>query len=100
MTPSRLIVDCGSGATRTEPAPTRPEPALSPPDPLAILTALPPAQAEALVRLGVGLASDAGALWDALEQIAPTNTARPSIDIITHHAVEAGLALTEPGEPE
>lgn len=66
-----------------------------PPTAIDILAAFPPQQATAMATLAVGIASDAGTLWNLLLDMAPANTARPILDVITHHALEAGLALQE-----
>lgn len=56
--------------------------------------------------LGADLAGRAGDLWDALAAIAPANTARPAIEIVTDSAltaaaIEVDVALTQsdPGPP-
>lgn len=59
------------------------------------LAALPTAQAEALVTLALGIVGDAAGLWDALDQMDPGSDARPAIEIVTHHAIEAAIALLE-----
>ena len=59
------------------------------------LTKLAPEQAEAVVTLGLGLVMQAGPMWDAMNKMSPTNTARPVLDVIVTVALEAGLQLLE-----
>ena len=59
------------------------------------LTKLAPEQAEAVVTLGLGLALEAGGLWDDMKKMSASNTARPALDRITRIALEAGLQLLE-----
>lgn len=64
------------------------------------LAKLAPAQAEAVVTLGLGLVMQAGPMWDAMNKMSPTNTARPVLDVIVTVALEAGLQLLEAAEKE
>ena len=64
------------------------------------LTKLAPEQAEAVVSLGLGLVMQAGPMWDAMNKMSPTNTARPVLDVIVTVALEAGLQLLEAAEKE
>ena len=59
------------------------------------LAKLAPEQAEAVVTLGLGLALEAGGLWDDMKKMSASNTARPALDRITRIALEAGLQLLE-----
>ncbi len=59
------------------------------------LAKLDPAQAEAVVTLGLGLVMQAGPMWDAMNKMSPTNTARPVLDVIVTVALDAGLQLLE-----
>ncbi len=59
------------------------------------LAKLAPEQAEAVVTLGLGLVMQAGPMWDAMNKMSPTNTARPVLDVIVTVALEAGLQLLE-----
>lgn len=64
------------------------------------LTKLAPEQAEAVVSLGLGLVMQAGPMWDAMNKMSPTNTARPVLDVIVTVALDAGLQLLETQEKE
>ena len=64
------------------------------------LAKLAPEQAEAVVTLGLGLVMQAGPMWDAMNKMSPTNTARPVLDVIVTVALEAGLQLLETAEKE
>lgn len=64
------------------------------------LAKLAPEQAEAVVTLGLGLVMQAGPMWDALNKMSPTNTARPVLDVIVTVALDAGLQLLETQEKE
>jgi len=64
------------------------------------LAKLAPEQAEAVVTLGLGLVMQAGPMWDAMNKMSPTNTARPVLDVIVTVALEAGLQLLETQEKE
>ena len=64
------------------------------------LAKLAPEQAEAVVTLGLGLVIQAGPMWDAMNKMSPTNTARPVLDVIVTVALEAGLQLLEAQEKE
>ena len=64
------------------------------------LAKLDPAQAEAVVTLGLGLVMQAGPMWDALSKMSATNTARPVLDVIVTVALDAGLQLLETQEKE
>ena len=52
-------------------------------------------QQRAVVTLGLGLALEAGGLWDDMKKMSASNTARPALDRITRIALEAGLQLLE-----
>ena len=64
------------------------------------LAKLDPAQAEAVVTLGLGLVMQAGPMWDAMNKMSPTNTARPVLDVIVTVALDAGLQLLKTQEKE
>lgn len=59
------------------------------------LAKLAPEQAEAVVSLGLSLVMKAGPMWDAMNKMSPTNTARPVLDVIVTVALDAGLQLLE-----
>ena len=64
------------------------------------LAKLAPEQAEAVVSLGLGLVMQAGPMWDAMNKMSPTNTARPVLDVIVTVALDAGLQLLKTQEKE
>ncbi len=60
---------------------------------LAYLTSLPPGQAGKAIALGSLMVDRAGELWDALVEVAPTNTAKPLLDKIVDTALTVALGL-------
>ena len=63
------------------------------------LAKLDPAQAEAVVTLGLGLIDKAGDLYSALAKMSASNTARPAIDLITDAVLTAALPLLAEDTP-
>ena len=57
-------------------------------------------QQRAVVTLGLGLVMQAGPMWDAMNKMSPTNTARPVLDVIVTVALDAGLQLLKTQEKE
>lgn len=66
---------------------------------LATLAAIPADQLAAAVTAGAQFAERAGDLYAALEEIAPTNTARAAVEIVTDIALTAALTPTQQETP-
>lgn len=81
MTPD---IDVTDAVTTVTPGDTTPMP-------LDVLAALDADTLAKVIAAGSGLVARAGDLWDALTEIAETNTARPAIEIITDVALTAAL---------
>jgi len=60
-----------------------------PPSIETLLSTIPPEHLEWAITVGATLASRAGDLYAALEDIALSNTARPAIEIVTEVALSA-----------
>lgn len=66
-------------------------PVAPPPLPIQALAASDPEATSRAVAAGALLVERAGALWDALLEVAPTNTAKPLLDQIVDVALTAAL---------
>lgn len=64
-------------------------PMVEPPSATDLLAAIPPEHLAWAIAVGATLASRAGDLYAALEDIALSNTARPAIEIVTEVALSA-----------